>query len=388
MTRTRSVALLCALVCLGAMAGAQAPATPMAGDRPTNDLPTPYRTIENFFKLPEGRTWGSTSAVEIDKDGKSVWIAERCGGNSACLEKPTLDPILHFDASGKLMNSFGAGLIVSPHGIFVDRDGNIWLTDYQDNRPPPQRGAGGRGERGAGDAAAGRAAAPPPTGPVGPPAGTTKGHQIFKFNRDGKLLMTLGKPGGAADPEYFYQPNDVLVAPNGDIFVAQGHGQPADRLFKFSKDGKLIKAWGKRGTGPNEFDQPHTLAMDSKGRLFVGDRNNNRIQILDQNGTYITEWRQFSRPSGIYIDKKDTIYVTDSESGSVARNHDGWKRGIRIGSARDGSIAAFIPDPETRTRPDGFTNTSAAEGVAADPQGNVYGAEVGPRAVKKYVKNQ
>src|SRR3989449_9087257 len=94
------------------------------------------------------------------------------------LEKPTLDPILHFDSSGKLMNSFGAGLIVSPHGIFVDRDGNIWLTDYQDNRPQPQRGAGGRGERGAGDAAAGRAAAPPPTGPVGPPAGTTKGHQI------------------------------------------------------------------------------------------------------------------------------------------------------------------------------------------------------------------
>ena len=386
MTRTRSVVVLSALVCLGAMAGAQAPATPTADDRPTNDLPTPYRTVENFFKLPDGRMWGSTSAVEIDKDGKSVWIAERCGGNSACLEKPTLDPILHFDASGTLMKSFGAGLIVSPHGICVDRDGNIWLTDYQDNRPQPQRGAGGRGERGAGDAAAGRAAAPPPTGPVGPPAGTTKGHQIFKFNRDGKLLMTLGKPGGAADPEYFYQPNDVLVAPNGDIFVAQGHGQPADRLFKFSKDGKLIKAWGKRGTGPNEFDQPHALAMDSKGRLFVGDRNNNRIQILDQNGTYLTEWRQFSRPSGIYIDKNDTIYVADSESESVARNHDGWKRGIRIGSAKDGSINAFIPDPDTRKRPD--VGTSAAEGVAADSQGNVYGAEVGPRAVKKYVKNQ
>jgi len=387
MTRTRSVVLLCALVCLGAMAGAQAPASP--DDRPTNDLPTPYRTLENFFKLPEGRTWGSTSAVEIDKDGKSIWIAERCGGNSACLEKPTLDPILHFDASGALIKTFGAGMIVSPHGIFVDRDGNIWVTDYQDNRPQAQRGtgAGGRGERGAGDAATGRAPAPP-TGPVGPPAGTTKGHQIFKFNRDGKLLMTLGKAGGAADPDYFYQPNDVLVAPNGDIFVAQGHGQPADRLFKFSKDGKLIKAWGKRGTGPNEFDQPHTLAMDSKGRLFVGDRNNNRIQILDQNGTYMTEWRQFSRPSGIYIDKNDTIYVADSESGSVARNHDGWKRGIRIGSAKDGSINAFIPDPETRTRPEGFTNTSAAEGVAADPQGNVYGAEVGPRAVKKYVKNR
>jgi hypothetical protein len=384
MTRTRPLVLLGALVGLGAMAAAQAP----AGDnRPTNDLPTPYRTIENYFKLPAGRTWGATSAVDIDKDGKSIWIAERCGGNSACLENPTVDPILHFDASGRLLKTFGAGLIVSPHGIFVDRDDNVWLTDYQDNRPQPQRGAGGRGERGAGDAAAGRAAAPP-AGPVGPPAGATKGHQVFKFSRDGKLLMTLGKPGGAADPEYFFQPTDVLVAPNGDIFVAQGHGQPVDRLFRFSKDGKLIKAWGKRGTGPNEFDQPHALAMDSKGRLFVGDRNNNRIQILDQTGTYITEWRQFSRPSGIYIDKHDTLYVTDSESGSVARNHDGWKRGIRIGSAKDGSVKFFIPDPETRTRPEGFTNTSAGEGVAADAHGNVYGAEVGPRAVKKHVKNQ
>jgi hypothetical protein len=125
--------------------------------------------------------------------------------------------------------------------------------------------------------------------------------------------------------------------------------------------------------------------MDSRGRLFVGDRNNNRIQILDQNGTFIAEWKQFSRPSGIYIDKQDTIYVTDSESESVSRNHDGWKRGIRIGSAKDGSVKYFIPDPDTRKRPD-FTGTSAGEGVAADVDGNVYGAEVGPKDVKKYVK--
>ncbi|MBI2149480.1 MAG: hypothetical protein HYU27_02595 [Acidobacteria bacterium] len=198
--------------------------------------------------------------------------------------------------------------------------------------------------------------------------------------------MTLGKPGGAADPDYFYQPNDVLAAPSGDIFVSEGHGGGgSNRILKFSRDGKLIKTWGKTGTGPGEMDQPHALAMDSQGRLFVGDRSNNRIQIFDQDGKFLAEWKQFSRPSGIYIDRNDTIYVADSESESVSQNHDGWKRGIRIGSAKDGKVTAFIPDPETRMRPD-FRNTSAAEGVAADAQGNIYGAEVGPRALKKYVK--
>jgi sugar lactone lactonase YvrE len=195
------------------------------------------------------------------------------------------------------------------------------------------------------------------------------------------VLMTLGKPGGALEPDYFFQPNDVLVTRAGEIFVSQGHGQGKSEILKFSKSGTLIKRWGQTGTGPGEFDQPHALAMDSRGRLFVGDRNNNRIQIFDQDGKYLDEWKQFSRPSGIFIDKNDTIYVADSESESVARNHDGWKRGIRIGSARDGSVKYFIPDPA-----DHATGTSAAEGVAADAQGNIYGAEVGPRRLMKYVK--
>ena len=354
--------------------------SPQSDVQRTNDLPNPYETVANHFKLPEGRAWGSTSAVEIDKDGKSIWIAERCGANS-CLTAPTVDTMLKFDASGKLVKSFSAGMLIFPHGIFVDRDGNVWVTDGRDNGTAPQRGRG----RATGDEPP---AAPAPTPrPIGPPADATKGNQIYKFSPDGKLLLTLGKAGGGADPEFFYQPNDVLVAPNGTIFAAEGHGAGNNRLYKFSKDGKLIKAWGKLGTGPNEFDQPHALAMDSRGRLFVGDRNNNRIQILDQDGTFLAEWKQFSRPSGIYIDKNDRIYVADSESESVARNHDGWKRGIRIGSAKDGKVEYFIPDPETRTRTgDGFTGTSAAEGVAVDAAGNVYGAEVGPKAVKKYVK--
>ncbi len=171
------------------------------------------------------------------------------------------------------------------------------------------------------------------------------------------------------------------MAPSGDIFVAQGHGAPVDEIFKFSKDGTLIKRWGKRGTGPGEFDQPHALALDSKGRLFIGDRNNNRIQIFDQDGHYLEEWKQFSRPSGIVIDTHDTMYVADSESESVSKNHDGWKRGIRVGSAKDGSVKCFIPDPNEHA-----TGTSSAEGIAVDPEGNIYGAEVGQKDVKKYVR--
>jgi sugar lactone lactonase YvrE len=328
--------------------------------QPTNSLPNGgYQTVADWAKLPEGRTWGSTSAVEIDRDGKTIWVAERCGANSC--QGSMLDSILHFDENGKVIKSFGAGMLIAPHGIFIDRDDNVWVTDCTCTGGAPRGAAGG---------------APPP-----PP---TNGHQVFKFSKDGKLLLTLGKPGGGRDPEFFFQPNDVLVAPNGDIFVSEGHTSTAGataRVLKFSKDGKFIKSFGKLGKEPGDFDQPHALAMDSKGRLFVGDRNNNRIQIFDQDGKYIDQWKQFSRPSGIFIDKNDTIYVADSESESVSRNHDGWKRGIRIGSAKDGSLKYFIPDPVEKA-----PSTSAAEGVAADAQGNVYGAEVGPKALKRYVK--
>jgi len=332
---------------------------------PVNEASNPYRTIENFFKMPAGRTWGSTSAVEIDRDGRSIWVAERCGANT-CLGS-NLDTVLKFDASGTLVRSFGKGLMVFPHGIHVDRDGNVWVTDGQDNLPRLARGA-------------------PPDTPLPPAPATVIGHQVFKFSPDGKLLLTLGKPGGnqpgkPGEPSSFYQPNDIVVASNGDIYVSEGHGGANSRIVKFTKEGKFIAEWGKKGSGRGEFDQPHTLAFDSRGRLFVGDRGNNRIVILDQQGTVLDEWPQFSRPSGIFIDRNDRLYVADSESESVSRNHDGWKRGIRIGSATDGKVVAFIPDPVEKT-----TGTSAAEGVAVDRDGNVYGAEVGPRALKKYVR--
>jgi len=393
-----------AALAMGALAFAQGEM------KPTNDLPNPYQSVEGWAKLPDGRTWGSTSAVDVDKDGKSIWVAERCGANSCVTDVTTgqmseLPTVLKFDSTGKLVKSFGAGLMVFPHGIHVDRDGNIWVTDGQDNAPRAARGgraagggAGAAGGAAAGGAAAGGAAAGGaaaagrgrgPAAPAGPGAGATVGHQVVKFSPDGKVLMTIGKKGGVlSDDECCFQPNDVLVAPNGDIFVAQGHSSAPGsnaRMFKFDKTGKLIKAFGKFGSAPQgEFDQPHALAMDSRGRLFIGDRNNNRVVIYDQNLTFIAEWKQFSRPSGIFVDKNDSLYTADSESESVSQNHNGWKRGIRIGSAKDGTVKYYIPDPETRGRPD-FGGTSAAEGVVVDAQGNIYGAEVGPKRVMRYV---
>jgi sugar lactone lactonase YvrE len=343
MTRVALLPLL-----IASAVAAQAPATP------TNSAPNPYETIVGWAKMPEGRIWGSTSGVGIDKDGVSIWVAERCGANT-CVGS-NLPSILKFDAAGKLVKSFGEGMVQVPHGLTVDRDGNVWVTDWSNGRPPQRD--------------------------------TTKGHQVMKFSPDGKLLLTLGKSGGGRQPEHFFQPNAVAIAPNGDIFVAEGHSNAPTanaRVLKFDKVGNFIRSWGKRG-GPNatavdELLQPHALAFDSHGRLFIGDRSNNRILIVDQNFDHIASWYQFSRPSGIYIDKNDVIYVADAESGTVAPDRKDWKRGIRIGSARTGEVTAFIPDPDTTQ-----TSTSSAEGVAADSKGVIYGAEVGQRALKRYVR--
>jgi len=346
--------LALALISLTSRAAAQGdPPAPA----PVNNLPNPYRTIEGWAKMPGNRTWGSTSAVEIDKDGRSVWVAERCGANSCA--NSNLDPILKFDSTGTLVKSFGAGMLLSPHGIFVDKDGNVWVTDCTCTGTAEQRASKGA-------------------------QGEPRGHQVYKFSPEGKLLLTLGRAAGGRDSAFFWQPNDVLVAPSGDIFVAEGHASSAGsnaRILKFTSKGMLLKTFGTKGSGKGELDQPHALAMDSRGRLFVGDRSNNRIVIMSQDGEWLAEWSQFSRPSGIYIDKDDVIYVTDSESGSVSPPHSAWKRGIRIGSAKDGSLVAFIPDPNENA-----TNTSAGEGVAVDAKGIIYGAEVGPRRLQRYVK--
>jgi sugar lactone lactonase YvrE len=320
-----------------------AAASPQSGPAP-NSQPNPYRTVEHWYQLPEGRTMGSTSSVAVAADGH-IWVVDRCAANSCA--GSDLAPIFEFAPSGKLLRNFGGGLFAFPHSITFDKDGNFWITD--------------QGRNG-------------------------KGDQVFKFSPEGKVLMTLGKAGVPGDgPDTFNQPNAVAIAPNGDLFISDGHspGRGNARVIKFTKDGKFIKQWGGHGSGPGQFEMPHALAFDSKGRLFVADRGNNRIQIFDQDGRFLAEWKQFSRPSGLYIDKNDAIYVADSESTDKEGygNNPGWKRGIRVGSAKDGSVIAFIPDPSP-----GTATTSAAEGVAADAEGNIYGAEVGPKDVKKYVK--
>ncbi|MGH8167814.1 MAG: peptidyl-alpha-hydroxyglycine alpha-amidating lyase family protein [Woeseiaceae bacterium] len=311
-----------------------------------NHAPNPYRTIEGWAKLPDGREWGSTSAVYPAPDGKHIWVAERCGAN-LCVESDD-DPVMLFDESGNLVRSFGAGLIAWPHGIFVDADGNVWIADAVGYEPVPEGW----------------------------------GHVVYKFSDEGELLMTLGKKGVAGNGhDTFNKPSAVLVAPNGDIFVADGHDEGGNnRIVKFSEDGEFIKEWGSAGQADGQFIDPHALAMDSQGRLFVGDRGNSRIQIFDQGGAHLATWTQFGRPSGLYIDANDVLYSADSES-NASRNQ-GFKRGIRIGSVKDGFVDAFIPDPEPDQDNSG---TSAAEGVAVDAAGHVYGAEVGPKALKKYV---
>jgi len=304
-----------------------------------------YRTITDHFKLPDGRKIGSTVGITIDRDGSSVWVFERCGSNN-CVGS-SVAPILKFDASGKMVKAFGAGMFIRPHGIHIDRDGNLWVTDGE--------------------------------GPDGKdPRRDSKGHQVFKLNQDGKVLMTLGKAGVAGDgPDTFNMPSAVLIAPNGDIFVGDGHGGASNaRVLKFSKDGRLIKTWGKKGAAPGDFETPHSLAMDSRGRLFVGDRENNRIQIFDQDGKFLEEWKQFGRPSGIFIDRNDVLYVADHQSD--AKTNPGFRKGITIGSARDGKVSTFMLDPD----PEG-----SQEGVAVDVNGNIYGSLTGGMALKKYVKN-
>lgn len=297
-----------------------------------NKLPNPYKRIYPWAEMPTGLSWGQVIGVEPGPDG-NLYVLHRCFEGS-CIDRDE-PPILVFEPSGEFVRGWGEGLFIRPHGFHIDPEGNVWTTD-------------------------------------------DRAHVVFKFSAHGELLMTLGRHGVSGDgPNVFDQPTDVLVAPNGNLFVTNGHGMGANRVMNLAGDGTFIKAWGSTGTGEGEFDIPHALAMDSQGRLFVGDRNNARIQIFDQNGEYIDQWTQFGRPSGLFITPDDTLYVADNQSFGVL--NPGVKKGIRVGSAQDGALRYLIEDLEATS-----LEEAGAEGVGVDVEGNVYGAVVRRMMLEKH----
>jgi len=310
-----------------------------------NREPNPYRTVPGVWaELPDGRSWGSTSSVEVSPDGETIWAVDRCGENT-CVGHDNLDVVFQFDKRGNILTQFGAGMFVWPHGIDVDDDGNVWIADARGN--------------------------------------DSRGHQIIKFNTEGVVLLRLGTAGVAGRTRTTLdQPNDVLVAPNGDIFVADGHPASGNnRIVKYSSDGRYLMEWGETGSEPGQFKTPHALAMDSDGLLYVGDRSNRRIQVFEQDGTFVRDFYNMGRSSGITI-RNNMLYSADSESAYRNGRNPGFRRGIRVMDLDTGYVVAFIPDPEPD--PD-FSGTSAAEGVAVDNDGTVYGAEVGPRMLRKHI---
>ncbi len=317
--------------------------------------PTSYRMVDGWAKLPDGREMSAVGDVKVDPDGVHIWAVIRCDAGFdrfgyECLDSD-LDPVVKFDGEGNTVASFGGGMFIWPHGIDVDSAGNVYVTDA---------------------VSSGRI-----------PSGDRRGHQVIKFSPQGEVLLVLGTPGQRGDgPNQMSSPSDVVVAPNGDIFIADGHGNnDNNRVLKYSSDGTFLKSWGRTGWAPGEFQSLHTIAMDGRGRVFVGDRGANRIQIFDQEGEFIAIWTQFGKPSGIGFDDRGNIYVSDSESDNI--QNPGWEMGIRIGESETGWVREFIPylwgDPAV-------TLGTGAEFVTVDAAGNLYGGEPIPRKLQKYVR--
>lgn len=319
----------------------------------------PGRLGEAWPKLPGGRQVGSPAGMDVDRDGESLWAALRCGnddtprGSQTNCDNSDLDPIVRFDKDGNVTKMFGSRMFSWPHGLHVDRDGNIWIAEA--GTPKPKPGAK----------------------PIG--------HQVLKFSPEGKLLMTLGEAGvSGSDSSHFNAPTDVLTAPNGDVFIGDGHSANGNnRIMKFSKDGKFIKSFGTTGYGPGQMRIVHAIAMDpASGNIFVADRGNQRIVIFDQEGKYLNRWTQFGMPSDIVFDNMGKIYVADSESD--ANENTGWEKGIRVGNVKTGFVEYFIPD--LGDNPPITAHGSGTESLAVDKFGNIFAGEPRPQRLQKYIR--
>jgi DNA-binding beta-propeller fold protein YncE len=205
--------------------------------------------------MPAGWKFGRVSAVATDVQGQ-VYVFQR---------GPKADPIIVFDSSGKYVRSWGRGMFGNPHGLRIDPDGNVWVTDNGD-------------------------------------------HQVMKFDRDGHLLLTLGVKGKAGtDNKTFNRPTDIAFSPTGDVYVSDGYGN--SRVVKLDHNGKYLMDWGKRGTGPGEFNTPHSVGVDSHGTVYVSDRENNRIQIFDPNGKFLRQWKHLGATQNLFITPRDEMWI-------------------------------------------------------------------------------
>jgi DNA-binding beta-propeller fold protein YncE len=358
------VASVAAIAAFGAVAHAQQPHYP----KPT-ELPNPYQLAEGWPTIPKtmnGGHWGEVIRVHVHSDGH-IWVFERCfntvpPGHATCIGRGDANPpILEFDPSGKLLKSFGVGLFAYPHGFTIDRDGNLWTSDVNDEATVLGMSAKNAD-------------------------GVIRGQEVLKLSPNGKILMMLGKEGISGNgPDTFDRPTGIAIAPNGDIFVTDGHApnkHNSARVVKFSKDGKFIKTWGHLGPAPGDFDEPHDIFIGgSQGRLYVADRKNSRIQIFDLEGNFIAAWKQFGQPSSVFVSKDDTIYVGGAFPDPAKKK--GLMRGIVVGNAKDGSLKAFIPDPAD---PDKLDVGTTASGIAADDAGTIYAADVAAHNLRKYIK--
>ena len=279
-----------------------------------------YRVDARFGEepetMPDGWRLGRVSAVATDSEGL-VYVFHR--GERA-------DPILVFDRDGSFVRSWGRGLFGARHGIRVAPDGHVWVTDYGD-------------------------------------------HQAFEFTNEGKLLRTFGVKGEPGDDErHFNRPADIGFAPTGEIYVADGYGN--SRVVKLSADGKFLKAWGRRGTGPGEFHTVHTIDVAANGTVYVGDRSNSRIQVFDPEGGFLAEWRHVGAPQGISINSKGEIWVLAARDPVENQAYGGLSGRVMRLDPKDGRILASLESP--------------GHGIAAADWGELYVASMSGNVFRWY----